>query len=237
MIRRVREFAGADKIVLAGSGCESTEQTRRMTSAMADAGADAAVVITPSYYFKGKTPSSLANILEAHFLDVADASPIPTLLYNVPANAALELSAESVSRLSRHPNIVGTKESGGDVVKIARIVHEADKEFQVLAGSAGFLAPALLVGAVGGICALANALPNEVVALQRLFQASEMEKTSELQRRLVLPNHLVTKAFGVPGLKKAMEWFGYYGGPCRKPLLPLSSEEEVILKQAFEQFL
>jgi 4-hydroxy-2-oxoglutarate aldolase len=130
-----------------------------MTAAMAAAGADAAVVITPCY-FKAKMTGP---VLEQHFTAVADASPIPIVLYSVPANTGIDLPADVVARLSRHPNIVGMKDSGGDVAKIGEMVRATEQEdFQVLAGSASFLLHALAVGAVGGICALANVLPAQV---------------------------------------------------------------------------
>jgi len=230
VIRVVKEEAGAGQLVLAGSGCESTRETIEMTSAMAEAGADVAVVYTPCYY-KAKMTS---QALEKHFTEVADASPIPVVLYSVPANTAIDLAVASVARLSSHPNIIGMKESGGDVAKIGQMVHLTKKEeFQLIAGSASFLLPALTVGAVGGICALANALPAQVCLLQQLFSDGKWEEAIELQHRLIAPNNAVTKQFGVPGLKAAMEWFGYYGGPTRRPLLPLTTEESKALEATF----
>jgi len=222
--------AGAGQLVLAGSGCESTRETIEMTSAMAEAGADVAVVYTPCYY-KAKMTSPA---LEKHFTEVADASPIPVVLYSVPANTAIDLPIASVARLSKHPNIIGMKESGGDVAKIGEMVHLTKKEgFQLIAGSASFLLPALTVGAVGGICALANALPAQVCLLQQLFSEGKSKEARELQHRLIAPNNAVTKQFGVPGLKAAMEWFGFYGGPTRRPLLPLTTEESKALEATF----
>merc|ERR1711972_991497 len=177
---------------------------------MADAGADAAVVYTPCYY-KAKMTSPA---LEKHFIEVADASPIPIVLYSVPANTTIDLPVASVARLSSHPN------------KIGEMVHLTKGEgFQLIAGSASFLLPALTVGAVGGICALANALPGQVCALQQLFSEGKWDEARQLQHRLIAPNNAVTKQFGVPGLKAAMEWFGFYGGPTRRPLLPLTEGE------------
>ena len=226
----MRQFADKDKLVLAGSGCESTAQTIALTVAMAQAGADAAVVVTPCY-FKAKMK---ANELKFHYEAVASASPIPIVLYSVPANTGIDLPADIVKELAAHPNIVGMKESGGDVAKIGRMVYETrNEDFQILAGSASFLLPALHVGAVGGICALANALPSECAQLQQLYEAGRNEEAVALQHRLIAPNAAVTKDFGVPGLKAALEWFGYYGGPCRKPLLPLDNNELVKLKGSF----
>ena len=149
-----------------------------MTQAMADAGADVAVVITPCY-FKGKMTGP---VLEAHYTAVADASPIPVVLYSVPANTTVDLPVETVVRLAKHPNIIGMKESGGDITKIGSMVHlTKGEDFQLLAGSASFLLPALAVGAVGGICALANVLPGPVCQLQKLCMEIKLEEAKELQ--------------------------------------------------------
>lgn len=230
VIRVVKESVGAGRLVLAGSGCESTQETVTMTRAMAEAGADVAVVITPCYY-KGKMTGP---VLEKHFTAVADASPIPVVLYSVPANTTLDLPVQTAVRLSSHPNIIGMKESGGDVAKIGQMVHlTKDQNFQLLAGSASFLLPSLAVGAVGGICALANCLPGPVCQLQQLCREEKWTEAMELQHRLIAPNSGVTKQFGVPGLKEAMEWFGFYGGPTRRPLGPLESAESLALEAAF----
>jgi 4-hydroxy-2-oxoglutarate aldolase len=142
VIRVVKEEAAPGQLVLAGSGCESTRETIAMTAAMAEAGADVAVVITPCYYKAKMTGAAL----EQHFTAVADASPVPVVLYSVPANTAIDLAVGSVARLAAHPNIIGMKESGGDVAKIGEMVHLTKQHgFQLLAGSASFLMPALSV--------------------------------------------------------------------------------------------
>jgi len=232
-VRRVKSLSG-DKLLLAGSGCESTKATIEMTNAMAEAGADAAVVITP-FYFKAKM-SAIA--LEEHFTAVADVSSIPIILYSVPANTGIDLAVDVITRLARHPNIIGIKDSGGDITKIGQIVADTvGDDFQVLAGSASFLLPALAIGAVGGICALANVLPQQICNLQKLFDEGRYEEAKLLQHKLIEPNSAVTKLHGVPGLKSSLDWFGYYGGPCRKPLRPLSETETQQLRQAFAKIL
>jgi len=236
MIDKVRQWAATDKLVLAGSGCESTKDTVEMTAAMAKAGADVAVVITPCYFKNRMTEEALYE----HYIRVADTSPIPVVLYSVPATTGLDLSVSVIQRLASHPNIIGIKDSGGDISKIAHLVHVTKgQNFQILAGSAGFLLPALSVGAVGGICALANVLPSEVSELQKLHEENKVEEAKALQHRLLLPNATVTKGLGVPALKKSMDWLGYYGGPVRRPLLPLSESEEAHLRKIFcsEKFL
>jgi len=212
LVKAVKECAAPNQLVLAGSGCESTNHTIKMTKSMAEAGADVAFVITPCY-FKAKMTGA---VLEKHFTAVADASSIPVVLYSVPANTSIDIPVEVVAKLANHPNIIGIKESGGDVAKIGQMVHlTKGQDFQVLAGSASFLLASLAVGAVGGICAVANALPGEVCNLHQLCSEKKWDEAKELQHRLIAPNAAVTKQFGVPGLKEAMEWYGLYGGPTR----------------------
>ena len=173
--------------------------------------------------------------LESHYLTVAEASPIPVLLYSVPANTTLDLPLDTVLRLSSHKNIIGIKESGGDITKIASMIHGTRGEnFQVIAGSASFLLASLYLGAVGGICALANVLPGPVCQLVSLFTEGRHEEARALQYRLIAPNGAVTKQFGVSGLKQSMDWAGYYGGPTRSPLQPLSQLQTQLLSTAFQ---
>nr|XP_012294948.1 4-hydroxy-2-oxoglutarate aldolase, mitochondrial isoform X3 [Aotus nancymaae] len=208
----------------------ATQVTVEMTVSMAQVGADAAMVVTPCYY-RGRMSSAA---LIHHYTKVADLSPIPVVLYSVPANTGLDLPVDAVVTLSQHPNIVGMKDSGGDVTRIGLIVHKTRKQdFQVLAGSAGFLMASYALGAVGGVCALANVLGAQVCQLERLCLTGQWEDAQKLQHRLIEPNTAVTWRFGIPGLKKTMDWFGYYGGPCRAPLQELSPAEEEALRMDF----
>ncbi|NWX93929.1 HOGA1 protein, partial [Nothoprocta pentlandii] len=208
----------------------TTRATVEMTASVAEAGADAALVVTPCYYRGAMSGAALVR----HYTEVADASPVPVVLYSVPANTGLELPLEAVLALARHPNIVGIKDSGGDITRLALIVHKTRQEgFQVLAGSAGFLLASYAIGAVGGICALANVLGAPLCQLERLCREGRWQEARDLQHRLVEPNAAVTRRFGITGLKKAMEWFGYHGGPCRAPLAPLSASQEQELREAF----
>ncbi|WAR21902.1 HOGA1-like protein, partial [Mya arenaria] len=163
---------------------------------------------------------------------VADESPVPVILYSVPGNTGIDLAPEVVIQLSTHPNIAGVKDSGGDISKIGYMVHKTKgNNFQVLAGSASFLLPAYTVGAVGGVLALANILGDHCCRLEELFKAGKMEEAKELQHRMIGPNLAVTKKFGVPGLKSAMEMLGYFGGPNRSPLLPISDTNKAALRK------
>jgi 4-hydroxy-2-oxoglutarate aldolase len=227
VIATVREHAAKKKFVFAGTGCDGTIETVRLTKKAAELGADAAVIITPSYY-RG---SMNAAALQYHFETVADASPIPVFLYNMPANTGVDMSAEVVVKLAQHPNIVGIKDSSGNVVKLGEIIRQVDPSFHVIAGSAGFLYPALCLGAVGGVLALANVAPKQCVELFELTHAGKHAEASELQRRLIPANQAVTAGFGIAGLKAALEMVGLYGGPVRGPLRPLNEQQTVALRQ------
>ncbi|XP_045133500.1 4-hydroxy-2-oxoglutarate aldolase, mitochondrial-like [Portunus trituberculatus] len=232
LVSRVREFLPQDsnKLVLAGSGCESTRDTIAMSQKMAVAGADAVMVVTPSYYKGGMKDAAL----HAHFTAVADNCPVPVILYSVPAFTVIDLSLDVIADLAHHPNIIGIKESGGDIAKIGSIVQKTQNvDFQVIAGSASFLLATLQIGGVGGVCALANVLGQSVCELQRLVMENDMSTAIELQKKLIAPNAAVTKTFGIPGLKQVMDWMGMYGGPLRSPLQPLTQQETEKLRQVF----
>uniref|UniRef100_A0A8C3UQ68 4-hydroxy-2-oxoglutarate aldolase, mitochondrial n=1 Tax=Catharus ustulatus TaxID=91951 RepID=A0A8C3UQ68_CATUS len=208
----------------------ATQATIELTVSMAEAGADVALVVTPCYYRGAMTTAALIH----HYTEVGDASPIPVVLYSVPANTGLDLPMEAVITLAQHPNIIGIKDSGGDITRMGLMVHKTRQEdFQVLAGSASFLLASYAVGASGGVCALANVLGDPLCQLDHLCRKGQWQEARDLQHRLIEPNMAVTRRFGIPGLKKAMEWFGYYGGPCRAPLAPLSPAQVEELRSTF----
>ncbi|XP_061626626.1 4-hydroxy-2-oxoglutarate aldolase, mitochondrial [Phyllopteryx taeniolatus] len=230
VVKRVRRSMPANKLLIAGSGCESTRATLELTAKMSAAGADAVLVVTPCFY-KGKMDS---QALLQHFTKVADDSAVPVILYSVPANTGLELPPDAVVRLSEHPNIAGLKDSGGDITRMGLMIHKTKgQDFQVLAGSAGFLMAAYCVGAVGGVCALANVLGVPLCDLAHLCMSGHWDQARELQRRLIEPNAAVTRRLGVPALKQAMDWFGFHGGVCRSPLRPLEPEQMQQLRRDF----
>ncbi|MBI4770773.1 MAG: dihydrodipicolinate synthase family protein [Chloroflexi bacterium] len=225
-VRVVRRAAPSNRLVIAGSAMEATMAAIDLTRRMAGAGADVAIVVTPSYY-KGRMS---AAALEHHYREVAQASPIPVMLYNVPANTGLDMPAQVAINLAAHPNIIGLKESGGDVTKIGFMVRETPADFQILAGSAGFLLGALAVGAVGGVVALANVAAAKLAEMLKCFQQGDLAAARAIQLPLIEANTALTARFGVPGLKAAMDMLGYYGGPVRSPLLPLSEDDKTALR-------
>ena len=226
LIEAVRAALPEDRAVIAGTGLQSTAATVRLTQAAAEAGADFALVLPP-FYYRGRMDG---NALERHYRTVADASPIPLIVYNMPACTGIDLSAELIAQLARCANIVGLKDSGGNVVKLGALHNELGGRFRILAGSAGFLLPALSVGAVGGVLALANIAPRECIEILRLAAAGNVYAATELQVRMIPPNTAVTRRWGVPALKAAMEMLGLRGGPVRAPLLPLPDDQRTELR-------
>jgi 4-hydroxy-2-oxoglutarate aldolase len=216
-----RQAIPPDKLMIAGTGCESTRQTVALTCQAAEAGADAALVVTPHYFDSKMTPSGLVR----HYEAVADGSPIPVVLYNVPKFTHVDMDAGTIARAARHPNVVGVKDSGGNVAKLADVVQLTGPDFQVLAGSAGFFFAGLALGAVGGVLALANVAPQQAIDIQRLFEAGRWDEAAELQRRMIPVNAAVTARFGIAGLKTALDILGYHGGPVRSPLEDLTGDD------------
>jgi 4-hydroxy-2-oxoglutarate aldolase len=227
VLETARRAIPPEKLLIAGTGCESTRETIALTREAAEIGASAALLVTPHYYGGKMSSESLTR----HFYTVADASPIPVLVYNVPKFTHLDLDATTVARLSEHPNIIGLKDSGGNITKLADVVRLAQPDFQVLAGSAGFFFAALTLGAVGGVLALANVAPRQALDIYRWSCAGRLDEAAELQRRMVPVNAAVTARFGIAGLKAAMDMLGFYGGPVRGPLLDLVDAERKALRE------
>lgn len=215
-----RKAIPSDKIMLAGTGAQSTRRTIRLSKAAADAGADAALVLHPFYYKGQMTQEALIY----HYHEVADASSIPLIIYNMPANSGMDMEADTIVKISAHENIIGLKDSGGNVVKMGAIKNLAKADFQILAGGAGFLLPALSMGAIGGILALANIAPEKCIGIYNDFLSGTPKNAHKTQLDVIALNTAITRKWGVPALKAAMDYLGLYGGPCRKPLLPLSPE-------------
>jgi 4-hydroxy-2-oxoglutarate aldolase len=216
-----------DKVMIAGTGCESTRETIALTRLAARAGADVSLLVTPNYFDGKMAPDGLVH----HFCAVADASPIPVVVYNVPKFTHVDMDAITIARAGQHPNVIGVKDSGGNIAKLADVVRLAAPDFQVMAGSAAFFFAGLALGAVGGVLALANVAPREAVDIQRLFEAGRWDEAAELQRRMIPVNAAVTARFGIAGLKAALDMLGYYGGPVRSPLLDLGEQDRQTLRE------
>lgn len=226
-----RKAIPKDKLMIAGTGGQTTRETIRLSKAAANAGADAVLVLNP-FYYKGLMTT---DALVAHYQDIANDCPIPVIIYNMPANSGLDMTADQILAIANHPNIIGLKDSGGNITKIADIIGRAKPGFQVLAGSAGFLLSAFTVGAVGGILALANIAPQQCIDIHKLFQNKDLENARKLQAAMIPVNTAVTARWGVPALKTAMDYLGLFGGMARKPVQPLDEKVKAQLLELLKQ--
>lgn len=231
IIEVARESIPASKIFMVGTGMESTRETIQFTNQAARMGANCALVVTPSY-FKG---SMKPQILRDHFVAVAESSKIGILLYNVTQFTGINMEPELVAKLSEHPNILGIKDSTGNIGQLSEIAHLSRKGFAVFVGSAPVFFPALCVGAAGGILAVANASPNECVEIYDLFRSGKFDEARELQYRLTPFAKGVTTQYGIGGLKTGMDLAGYFGGDPRPPLKPHGPEVKEELKKLLLQ--
>jgi 4-hydroxy-2-oxoglutarate aldolase len=227
ILSTVKEAAAKEKKLLAGTGAESTAETIERTKRAAEFGYHAALVKPPHYYKPAYQPEALI----AHFRRVADESPIPVMLYSIPQFTGITLSAAEVAALSEHPNIIGIKDSSGNVQGTADYVAATPPAFNVLVGNAATLFPSFVVGARGGILALASALPEKCVALFDLIRQGHHEKACELQSVVARASKLIVSELGLTGVKYVMDQRGYRGGLPRLPLLPLHGEQKKRLSE------
>ena len=217
-----REAGISEKLLIAGTGAESTAETIAKTKRAAALGYAVALVKTP-YYYK---PAYRGETYIHHYRAVADASPIPILLYSVPIFTGITLETPEIVELSRHPNILGIKDSSGAIQRVAEVVAGAPARFHVLTGGAAVLYPALCVGARGAILALADALPEKCAELYHLVQSGQHERAKSLQLQLAQASKCILSEGSIAGLKYAMDLRGYQGGAPRLPLLPLKEDKK-----------
>lgn len=218
-----------NKTVLVGTGCESTRQTIEKSKLASKMGFDYVSIITPNYFAKHIDGATL----QRYYTQIADSIDIPVLLYNVPGFAGgVQIPTQTVAALSKHPNIVGMKDSSP--TGPAKFLTHLDpaEDFHVLAGSANFIYSSLHLGAAGGVISLANALPEPCCELYRFFAQGEYDKAKVLSFRLTRLNQAVSGAWGVAGAKAAMDIVGFKGGQPRHPLRSLSDEAKQQIKQA-----
>ena len=224
-----------EKVVMVGTACESTRQTIEKSKLAAEMGFDYVSILTPNYFAKRID----GDTLQCYYERIADSIDIPVLLYNVPGFAGgVKIPPQTVLELSRHPNIVGMKDSSptGPAKFLARL--DPAEDFHVLAGSANFFYPALHLGAAGGVVSLANALPGPCCDLYRLFTQGEYDNAKELAFRLARFNQAVSGTWGVAGVKAAMDITGFKGGQPRHPLQGLTDEvkeqvRKIIINEGF----
>ncbi len=220
LINVAREELPSDRLLIAGTGRQATKNTIKACRRAAGVGADLVLVRTPSF-FKGQLTTAA---FIRHYTAVADACPVPVLLYNFSALTGVTLPLEAVATLSIHGNIAGFKESGPDMSYVGDLVGLAPEGFAVLVGSAPTFFTSLMLGAAGGILALACVAPEECVRLYELVHAGRYDEARVLQGQLTPLAKLITSTHGIPGLKAALAHLGYVGGPPRAPFEPVGAE-------------
>ncbi len=219
LVAAAREVAPSDRLVIAGTGAESTRQCLTRCRAARDAGADAVLVVAPHYYANAMTLAAL----RAHYQRVADASPLPVILYNIPKYMHFALPAELVAELAAHPNVVGIKDSSGDATMLAGFLAAQSETFTVLTGSGAGLHAALQAGARGGILAVSLFAGPTALAVVGAHAAGDAAAAAAGQAILTPLAQVIVAKLGVPGVKHAMERVGRVGGSPRLPLLPLDA--------------
>ena len=230
-IAAARDAVPADRLCLAGTGRESTVAAVRAAKRAAALGADAVLVRTPAYFRTLLTARALTD----HYRAIADAAPVPVILYNFTALTGVTLPVESVARLAEHPNVVGMKESGSDLRFVSALIDSTPDDFAVMAGSAPVFFAGLLVGAAGGILAVASVAPDLCVELYDRVRAGRLDEARALQRRLTPLAGLVTSTHGVPGLKAALSLLGYAAGDPRPPLRPVGPDAVDAIRRALAE--
>ncbi|HET6764570.1 MAG TPA: dihydrodipicolinate synthase family protein [Longimicrobiaceae bacterium] len=222
LLEATREVVDGGRLLLAGTGAESTRTAIRLAREAARHGADAVLVHAPSYYRPQMTPEALRD----HFAAVADASPVPVLLYQVPPQySGVELPAGLVGELAKHPNVAGIKDSSGDLKTLAALVDACQGRAAVLAGSGAVFYGALEVGAAGGILAVSLLMPSEACAIHDHYRAGRLAEAGRVQERVAPLHRAVVGALGVAGVKAGMDALGMRGGAPRPPLKPLRARE------------
>ena len=230
LIKSARIVTPDDQTLIVGTGMHSVKATMRVCNIASEYGADVLLVITP-YYFK-KQMNDEAMI--AFFTAIADKAKSPVMLYNVPKMTGVSISLEAVLTLSKHENIVGIKDSSGDLPFMLKLCASLPKDFQILCGNAGIFASALLAGAKGGILGIANAFPEPVVKIYKLIQDGKVTDAMDIQKKFIPTIQLIMGRLGVPGVKSAMDLRGLFGGEPRLPLLPCPDDDVKLIKESIE---
>lgn len=219
IIEAARAVVPDDTLLLAGTGAESTRTALGLTRAAARAGADGVLVVAPHYY----GPAMTAPALTSHYRRIADESPVPVVLYNIPKYMHYALGPTLVAELAAHENIVGIKDSSGDLELIASYIKAQSPSFSVMTGNGSTVQPAMALGARGGILAVSLFAPRIALAVYAAMQRGEVSSAKAMQETLKPINSRIVGELGIAGIKAALDRIGMRGGPVRPPLMPLSA--------------
>jgi 4-hydroxy-2-oxoglutarate aldolase len=230
VLAAAREAIPSTKTMIAGAGGEATAHVIERCRDASEAGADAALVIAPYYNRGSMTP----NVLETHFMTVANSSPIPVYVYNIPQVSGIAHAPAWFSRIGMHPNVAGVKDSSGDIMNFTEIARVTPNGFNLLTGNAPTLLPALSVGAQGAILAAGNIIPKAFKGIMTAFASGNLTRALELQRAVNPLSYAVTRDFGVPGLKAALRLLDVSAGYPRAPLLDVDADTNIALEKLLQ---
>jgi 4-hydroxy-2-oxoglutarate aldolase len=227
----VAQYAASNKILLAGTSAESVRETVSITNRAAAMGYKAGLVLPP-HYFRAIMSKPESQLI--FFRAVADQAKMPIMLYNFPQVTGIAFAPETVAALAAHPNIIGMKDSSGDLEGTKQYIAAAPAGFQILTGSSSVVTGSLAAGCVGAILALANAVPYSCISIWEAFRTREFEAAEDWQQRVLAASKLIASNYGIPGLKHAMDLNGYYGGPPRLPLVAVTPAAQSEIAAAFD---
>jgi dihydrodipicolinate synthase/N-acetylneuraminate lyase len=231
VIATAREAVPSDRLFIAGVGQQSTRVTIEEIEKLSEAVAvDAVLVITPHFYRAAITQAALVE----HYRAVADASPVPLILYSMPALTGIKIEPATAASLSEHSNIVGIKDSSNDVAALIETINLVQADFAVLTGNGTVLREALDAGACGGILAVGCVAPELCLEIFSAAKSSDQERSRRLQSALTPLASAVTTRFGIGGLKAALDSSGYAGGYVRVPLRAPDDQAIAEIKSCLE---
>jgi 4-hydroxy-2-oxoglutarate aldolase len=226
-----KDAASPDKKILVGTARESTTATVAFTNRMAELGADAALIRTP-FYFKSQMT---IEALRQHYMRIADQAKIPVIPYHIPQITGLLISPHLVIELASHPNIVGMKDSSGNLDFLGEVIQDLPSDFSYLLGAGSVFLHGLLIGASGGILRLADIVPAQCTEIFNLFAKNKWQEASKLQSALIPLNNAIIQTYGIPGTKYALDLLGYQGGLPRSPLLPVNEKGKREIEKILEK--
>ena len=208
------KYIPEEKQIIVGAGSESTLETINYIKQVHQSGGDAMLVVTPHYYKAQLNPTAL----ERYFLEIADNSPLPVIIYHVPKFTGIDVPVSLIARLSEHPQIIGMKDSSGNLTYFQSLLALNLREFHLFTGNANTLMTSMVMGAAGGVLALANIAPQVCIDIFNYIEEGDNKSARELQLGVIRLNQLITTIYGIGGLKYALDQLGYYGGEPRHPL-------------------
>ena len=230
MVEVFEKYTPENRKIIVGAGKESLRETINLIKKFADYCVDAFLIKTPHYFKTNMNSEALKN----YFLKIADISPKPIIIYHVPKFTGLQVESGLITELSEHPNIIGIKDSSGNLNFLSDIIRLVPEDFNVLVGAGSVFYSGLLLGAKGGILAVSNVAPQLCIDIFEFIKSGKLEEARKLQLKLLPLNNILVNKYGIPSIKYALDLVGYYGGPPRRPLLPLSDKKKKEVKEVLK---